>query len=248
MNAFTNYTLKISITALNANTFNTLYDFGMMADCNATYYVIDNALNLIFLLNDNYTYISSSSFTSATNMININSNLYIIGNSNIWKTDKYLNALITNTPATTSYKGIYYNSTNNLLYLVSSSSTVIDVIDLIFNLNDTISISPNIGRSIAGYNNKIYVGTKVITVLIIVNKIIIQTVNGCLGGQVASIAFDDFDLMAVTCSTDNMVRLYHSNGTLTGKSLSTTSNPRYGSFDSKGRFVIVYNAQVNVYY
>jgi hypothetical protein len=180
-------------------------------------------------------------------MININTDLYIVGNSNIWKTDKYLNNLITNAPATSAYKGIYYNSTNKLLYLVSSSTTVVDVLDLNFNLNDTISLSTSNGRSIAGYNDKLYVGTKVITVLVILNKGIIQIINGCLAGQVASIVFDDFDMMGITCSTDNTVRIYYSNGTFTGKTLVTAATPRHGIFDSKGRFVVASSTRLSVY-
>jgi hypothetical protein len=116
MNVFTNYTLKTSIsTALNSYTFGNLVGFGIMCDFNTSYYVIDWIGNNIFLLNDNCGYATNKEFSLPAFMITVDTNLYITGSHNIWKTDKYLNVLHTYNRYAAGFRGIYFNLTEKHL-------------------------------------------------------------------------------------------------------------------------------------
>ena len=93
---------------------------------NTSYYVNDYLANTIYLLNDDYGYVTKKTFTSPTYMVDINSNLYITGENNIWKTDKYLNVLITYNESG-EYRGIHFNSTENLIYVASKAYYYVQV-------------------------------------------------------------------------------------------------------------------------
>ena len=81
----------------------------------------------------------------------------------------------------------------------------------------------------------------------VVNKAIIRNFTGCASSvTVISIVFDDLGYLAISCETQNSVKLYYSNGTSAGKSLSTATNPAYGGFDSKGRFVVLSQLKISI--
>jgi hypothetical protein len=88
----------------------------MMVDFNTSYYVVDYDSG-VFLLNDSYGYVTKKTFSKPNYIVNVNSSLYITGENNIWKTDKYLNILKTFTSSGANYRGILYNCTENLIYL-----------------------------------------------------------------------------------------------------------------------------------
>ena len=156
MNVFTNYTMQISIpTSLNGNTFSYLHGFGMMCDFNTTYYVIDWSGNRIFVLNDNYGYVTQKTFSAPTYMIIVNSNLYISGQNNIWETDKYLNTLNTYTFSGAGYRGIYFNLTDNSIYAAPIGYTYFQLFDLNLTLNYTVNVSPKSPYAISEYNNEL---------------------------------------------------------------------------------------------
>ena len=79
-------------------------------------------------------------------LVNTNSSLYITGDENIWKTDKYLNVLKTHTKYA-SYRDIYLNSTENFIYVASEAYTYFQAFDLNLVLKNTVSISPSNPRS-----------------------------------------------------------------------------------------------------
>jgi hypothetical protein len=78
----------------------------------------------------------------ANYIVNVNSSLYITGDENIWKTDKYLNILKTFTSSGPKYQGILYNCTENLIYVAPYTNEYLEVFDLNLNVNSTISVSP----------------------------------------------------------------------------------------------------------
>ena len=111
-----------------------------MVDFNTSYYVVDYYAG-VFLLNDNYGYIAKKTFSKPNYIVNANSNLYITGDNNIWKTDKYLNILITYSSSGSKYQGIFYNCTENLIYVAPYTNAYLQVFDLNLNLNSTISVA-----------------------------------------------------------------------------------------------------------
>jgi hypothetical protein len=106
---------------------------------------MDTVANKVYILNDNWSYISYKTFTRPTYMITIGSSIYMTGDINIWKLDKELNILIqyNSTESTFPfYRGIYYNSSNGFIYVAPNNLTVIRVFDLNLTYNHNISISP----------------------------------------------------------------------------------------------------------
>jgi hypothetical protein len=182
-------------------------------------------------------------------MIPVGNYFYITGNSNIWKTDQQLNVLIRYNSTGTSpcYRGLYYNSTNNLIYVTPEALQVIHVFNLNLTLNDIISVAPYNPRSINEHNNELYVGTTDGTVLVIVNKQVIKQFNGCnrQNFMLSSILFDINNNMATSCD-NNQFYLYNTSGTYLNKSIPTVSFPWYIGFDSKSRLVVVTKTQISL--
>jgi len=223
----------------------------MFTPSNSYYYFSDNALNKIFILKEKWSYVSSKVFDSPAYFSTIGSSLYATGDKNIWKLDQNLNILIQFNATGTSpnYRGIYINSTNNLIYTAPYSFNVIHVFNLNLSFSHNISTSPYKPYSISGYNNQMFVGDDAKgTILVIENETIVNEFNGCNGNKfmLSYILFDDCGLMATSCSNKKLY-LYYPNRTYTGKSLNTPPNPRYIGFDSKGRFVQISWQQISTY-
>ena len=247
MNVFTNLTLKISITLLNGITFGWLQGFGMMIDSNTSYYALDWSGNTVFLLNENYDYVTKNTFPLAAYILTVNSNIFLTGQNNIWKTDKYLNVLITYSESGV-YKDIFFNCTENLIYVAALGYTYFQVFDGNLTLVNTVSIAPSNPRSFCEYNNELYVGTLQGLVYVIANKAYIRTFTGCSSASVSSIVSDSFGYIMTSCESTSVINLYYYNGTFTGNSLNTPSLAYYVGYDSKGRFVLLTQFQLSIYY
>jgi len=97
----------------------------------------------VYILNDEYQYINEKSFNYPSKMITIGNYTYIAGGSNLLRTDKDLNVLNYACGGdlytfSTFYYDMYYNSTNNLIYVTAADSNSIQVFDLGLNVFDLI--------------------------------------------------------------------------------------------------------------
>ena len=93
-----------------------------------------------------------------------------------------------------------------------------------------------------------YVGTTKGSILKIQNNAILQTIPVCSANTyIDSFDLDDHGYMAIPSWQDNKVYLYFANGTSTTKSLAV-SLPEYSSFDSKGRYIIVSDTKISIYF
>ncbi len=225
--------------------------FGMSSLNPIQYYATHYHQDKIFVFDEDWNYVSNkSSFPEVYYMIPVGNYFYITGNDNIWKTDQQLNVSIryNSTGSSPLYRGLYYNSTNDLIYVASSNLRVIHVFNFNLTLNDSISITPYQPWSINENNNELYVGTTNGTMLVIVNKQIMKQFNGCNGQSVFlfSILFDDFNNMATSCANYQFY-LYNTSGSYLNKSIPTDSNPMYIGLDSKSRLVVVKWAQISLY-
>jgi hypothetical protein len=59
---------------------------------------------------------------------------------------------------------------------------------------------------------------------------------------------DSNDLMGVLCYDDNMLYLHTTNGSYTGKNMTTPLYPRFMNYDLNGHFIIAGENQINIYY
>ena len=181
-------------------------------------------------------------------MITVNNSIYISAQSFICITDKYLNIinLFDTTPNTN--RGLYFNSSNNTIYVTKLNNNRIDVFDLNLTRVDSISTSTYQPWSIQGYKNYIYVGTNSGQLIVIYNKVINQTVTVCNGTLLSSIQIDHYGYMALSCYNDKKAYLYYSaNLSYTGIFLTYTVTPYFINLDSNSRFVVISRYQIDIY-
>jgi hypothetical protein len=237
--------------------FEQLHGFGMINDVNTSnYYVTDPEGSKIYMFDDNWDYINYKTYFKPVYILTINETVYITGIFNIYKADKNLNIIKQyNAPGSPYYNGIYHNETNSLLYIVSNNDFSIDVFDLDLMILDSILISPSLYSnpySIQGYNNSIYVGTYGGLILVIINKTVVKTFNGCFNSCslniITSILFDQYGYMITTTdsSFNNNVYLYKLSSFIgTFSSFSYLCDVK---LDSKGRLIFISFKQIYIYY
>ena len=267
---FSNPTIQSTITTLNGNKFSWLVGFGMYSSSNTTYYyVMDNRSCKVYILNDEWSFISFTlyspgsgffQFDRPNDMITIGNSLYLIGDSNIYQLDKNLNILKKyQSVRDTRYRGISYNPKNGLKYAAAYGLKEIQVFNVNLNLVRHLSTSPYGPYSITEYADKFYIGTDegLIIVLNPLNGVIAITFNGCNGDNdfSTSILFDQYGYMAISCFSRAFFSsvshaklcLHYPNGSFTGKILTTPEYPNYIGFDSKGRFIQISSQQITIY-
>ena len=248
---FVNATIQSNITQLNGGSFTSIFGFGMMSSSiNYSYYVTDFAANKVYILNDNWSFVSFKTFTNPAYMITVENSLYMTGESNIWKLNENLNTLIQyNDTTVPGYRGLYFNSTNRLLYVAPNSiSAEIHVFDLNLTLNHRFSISSYIPWSITGYNNQLYIGTSSGTVILVQKEVIVNQFKGCgdVNRILTSMLFDEDGYFATSCN-DGSSFLIFVNGTFTGKSITTPIYFKYFGSDSKDHFILISDYQITIY-
>jgi hypothetical protein len=209
----------------------------MISDFNTSYYVSDFNGH-IFLLNENYGYVTNKTFILPAYMVTVNSSLFITGGSNIWKTDKNLNILKTHNESG-NYRGIYFNLTENIIYVAPIAYTYLQFFDSNLNFKYNVSVSPNYPYSLSEFNNELYVGTTQGSILVIVSQTFIRKFTVFSGLVVTSVILDNVGFIAVLCNYNSLS---------TGKSLTTPINTMYAGIDSKGRYVLMSRYQISIYY
>ena len=143
---FKNHSIQSTITQLNGNSFAGLFGFGIYSSSNTTYYyVMDWKANKVYILNDEWSFISSKSFNHPTYMISIGNSLYMTGYFNVWKVDQDLNILIEYNPTGGKpyYHGISYSPSNGLIYVAAVNLQEIQVFNLDLALIRRFSTSPH---------------------------------------------------------------------------------------------------------
>ena len=250
MSLFSNPTIQSTFNQFNGNSFGSLRGFGMYSYLNTTYYyVMDWGVNKVYILNDEWSFISFHIFSYPTYMISIGNSLYMTGWYNVWKVDQDLNILINYNPGGgPAYPGISYNPSNGLIYVVSYLNEI-QVFSLDLTLIRRFSTLPHYPISITESSNQLYVGTTGGIILVYQNEKIINQFDGCNRNSawLNSIYFDQNGYMATLCLNINKLYLYSPNVSFTGKSLATPNGPYYMDFDSKGRFIQISANQISVY-
>ena len=249
MTVMKNYTLQDTIKTYSGMNFSWLIGFGYLVDTNTTYYALDYGANRIIIFDENWKYLTYKNLNKPAYMITVNASLIISGNNNIYKTDKYMNNVNLYNNPSALYRGLYFNSSSNSIYVAVNTRSAIDVLDLNLTLVDSIPTSTYQPWSIQGYKNYIYVGTTTGKLFVIENKDIIQIFVVCSGSYLTSIVIDHFGYMALSCNTDQKVYFYYSaNLSYTGINVMYEVEPYFINFDSHGRFVVISRHQVDIYY
>jgi hypothetical protein len=201
------------------------------------------------VFDENWEYQKNISFVndSLAYAIEIENEIYLTGDHAVYKTDKSLNIINAFYNNGSEYRGIYYNKTSDLIYV--ADFTIFYCIS-VFNRNLTLIESINIGNKpygLADYDDKLFVGTMNGTILVIQNKIVINTYS-TICNYITSLLVDNDGYIIIACVSPQSAYIYHTNGTNTGKKITTYGNPQFINFDSKGRLIISSTGQFNIYY
>ena len=200
------------------------------------YFVTHHDQHKIFVFDEGWNCVSNkSSFPFVNYMISVGYNFYITGWDYVWKTDLDFSVSITHYNLNAYYRGLYYNSTNDLIYVLASNLQGIYVFDVDLTLTDSFPTAPYTPWSLNEYKNQLYVGTRNGTIIVILNKQIINKFDGC-NGQITtlcSILFDQFDNMATGCYYDGQLYLYNRTGSYLNKTITVVDAPEYMGFASK---------------
>ncbi len=211
------------------------------------------------MYDEDWNFVEYKYFSSPRYICVIDNNLYITnGGGVIYKTDKYLNLLNLHYSSfsDSSYEGIYCDSKNNLIYAVAKLLQAVHVFDSNLILKDSILTKTYYPYSITKNNKQLYIGASLENlndgiILVIENKMIVNTIKVCKGNDyitITSILIDHFGLMATTCWI-KQIYLHDKIGSYAGNnSLSTLNYQYYIGFDSKGRFVVLTEGQISLYF
>ncbi len=220
-------------------------------EVDTVYYLFQLNSNLVMVFDDeNWEYQKNISFLgySLTYAIEIENELFLTGDNAVYKTDKSLNVINTSYNAGSHYCGIYFNKTSDLIYVADFT---INYNIVVFNRNLTFIEKVKVGYkpyALADYDDKLFVGTMNGTILVIQNKTVINIYITLCYSTITSLLIDNEGYMIVTCVSPNAAYIYHTNGTYTGKKITTYGNPQFINFDTKGRLIISSYGQININY
>ena len=210
------------------------------------YYVFDFYSSVAAVYDEHWDYQRSVLLAQPpTSSILVNDQIYAL-TGDLIKYDKYLN-ITARSDVFGAYRGLYFNSTNGLIYsgdyirnkikIFNQSLSLVNSFDLTFQPcsitehNQMMIITDYSSGFINFYQNNIFI-TKILT--------------QC--GSVISVLFDDYNHMIVLCET-SYVYIYHTNGSYTGISIKGCSSyAYYMNFDSKDRLVLICSNDIDIYY
>jgi hypothetical protein len=139
------------------------------------YFVTNWKYSQIFVFNEDWNFISAkSSFSFVHYMILLDSNIYITGDSKLWKTDERLNVLVTHANSIASYRGLYYDSVKRMINVALYNLEVIVVFNMDLTINKSISLTPYRPWSVNSHYNELNVRTTNGTILVIADYQIIK--------------------------------------------------------------------------
>jgi hypothetical protein len=214
---------------------------------NTTHYAFDYSNHKVVMFDEYWQYKNDVTIPSLAHAITIDKQLYITGNGNIQNRDKNLNLIKQFNNAGVIYRGIYYNKTNDLIYVGTQENQRIDIFNRYLTLIGNINIPGYRPYSIAEYDNKMFVGTMEGSILVIENGVIIRNLT-TVCGFIPSIMIDTYGNLLILSHSKSSVYLYHKNGSNFGTVISTSSSPWFINFDSKGRLIITSEKDIKIYY
>jgi hypothetical protein len=237
----------MSINSFSGTSFTGSYGFGVICDVNITYYSLDMVEKYIIKYDENWQYLDNKAIDEPINVITVDKELFVAARDAIMRLDRNMNQLYSHGNSNSNYGGSYYNKTIDSFLVTSEAYTRLDVFSRTLSLTESISIAPYYGLSCVEYNNKLFIGTSVGTILIMQQKIVISSFTTVCSAKIYSILIDDYDCLAILCS-NNIVYLYRTNGTYRGVSRTVTTNSKYMGFDANGKLIISASSGLYFYY
>jgi hypothetical protein len=110
-NKLENYQNRFKITGYSTFQFTALVDFEEIIEANlTTYYAVDFGNSHVVLFNENWEYQTYKTTSIQGSFVKVVDNeLYIVGDSNFYKTDKDVNVTESYQNSGAVYRGLYFN-------------------------------------------------------------------------------------------------------------------------------------------
>jgi hypothetical protein len=212
------------------------------------FYVMNYQSKHMEVYNANWKYQETKTLLfRPTYSINNNGVIYVSTDNQIFKYDKNFNLIKTLSSDGKFYRGIYYNPSNQLIYVAAILSKNIQVFDKDLNLNTTIN-TKQFPWFITGFNDKLVVGDNYDgNVYFYQNSSLIQSIRTQCTARISSILFDDYNHMLVLCETNNILYIYHLNGSFAGINFTVCEKPTFINFDSNNRLIMTCKQQIFIY-
>ncbi len=211
----------------------------MVCNSNISFYVMQFGYSRIIKFDKDWNLIKYSSISNYFMITLVDNNvkrLFISRYNGLTEIDENLNLIKSVTVPGNNY-GLYFNSTSVQLLVASGSYEIINVFDLNLTLIGNITV-PYTNNYILEYNGLLYVSSQLSYIMVLENQIFNHSFSTyCY--YIRNFAIDQNGILAISCSYNNIIYLYTSNGTYTGQSWqSPVYYPNSINFDSNGNLVI----------
>lgn len=236
MSLSNNYSINSNFTFKNARNF---------AIVNSSYYyVVEAFLNGIMIFNDQWEFQYVKNYTNPLPyfLIAIDQYAYISSNTKFCKTDLNLN--VQKCYSGFSYRSIYYNKIDQMLYVVNYQKQRIDKFDKNLNLLKSITIAPKFIHGVSGYDNNLVISNDAGKIYVYWNFVNVTSFQTFCSGFIPQIHVDAYGFITVCCYYGNALYFYHANGTYLGKSINNVAMPMHADYDLNGKFVIISSNQI----
>jgi len=221
-----------------------------MCDLNSSYLIGDFKTGL-FLYNQNLDLLNNNSyFTGTKRYIVLKSNdnikeLYVSEENGIRKVDLNLNQL--NSVSESSIggvRGIWYNSSTDEIHLFNQDYSKVYLFNRNLNLTGYYNVTYK-NTYLTEKNGIIFLASTSGEIMMIQNKITKTFSNVAGNCNIMSLLVDNYDKLAVLCSSDNKIYIYNTNGSFTGLSWSSpVVNATNMVFDAFGNFILTNNTGI----
>ena len=246
---------RFSLTNCNGNSWSQATGFEQVInDGIPTYYIVDYSKSSIAVFNQywicqSYQYLPyPSTYTTRY----VGGYFYFGSNDYFYKTNTNYAVVKSYYFDWIYYRQFFYDSTVSKFFAAAQYTTGVDVFDTNCNYLQTIDFL-NLNRQgtygLASFNGYYYVGdTKNNKIYVIKNGLISSSfyVSQC-PLIIYSITFDSNGYMVVSCTDANYLAVYYLNGVYTS-GITTSYNPYMTAIDYYGRFIIVTQNSVDIYY
>jgi hypothetical protein len=221
--------------------------------CSIYFYILNYNPSIIAKYDMNWNFINFTKLvTSPKNILIIDSNntkrLFVTQTNGLCEIDENLNK-VNSVALIGSNEGLYFNSSNSLLYVSTSSLNIIYVFSLNLTLIRKISVSlPN--YSIFAFNRLMFVSTITSDIMVLQNEKIIYTfATSCF--SIKTLMIDKFGIIALNCYISyaiNNITFYYLNGSFTGETFRIpVAFPNNFGFDHNGNLILTSSSGIFVF-
>ena len=250
-----NYTKRYSITTYGGIKWNILTGFEQaIINGTTTYYLIDYGISSIVAFNQYWAYESYKYLPIANTYATkyVDGFFYFAADGYFYKTStSSFTTLNYYQNIGANYRQFFFDSNGSKFYVTSTSLNRIDIFDTSCSLLQSISLGNQSPYGLAFLGgNTLYAGVLSSQIIVIQNNVVSKyfSLPTCSHSSYISVTIDSFGNLAISCFLESAIFLYDSNGNYLNISIQTTGNPFMTAIDSNGRFVVMTQKSLEIFY